>query len=411
MDKLKELPSGWQWVKLGDVCQIKGGKRLPRGTDFSQEKTDYPYIRVTDFFKGNIKTNNLKYIDEKTREKISRYIIHKENVYISIAGSIGLVGIIPDELHNSNLTENAARLIIENENILSRDFLLSFLSSDLGQEQIKLRTNIVGQPKLALTRIATIEIPLPPLPEQQLLAKLLTEKLALVEQAKQKIEAQVEAAEQLTAAYLREVFESDEAKGWKLVKLGDVCSFENGDRGENYPSKAVQTSTGIPFINAGHLTDFGIDFTKMNYIPKDRFDLLGSGKIRKNDILFCLRGSLGKFASVGDLSEGAIASSLIIIRPKECVLNEFVLAYLQSDLCIKMIDDFRNGAAQPNLSGENLKNFKIPLLSIEKQKELATYLSEKIAIVQQLKTTLLAQLENVNQIPSALLKQAFNGEL
>jgi len=94
--------------------------------------------------------------------------------------------------------------------------------------------------------------------------------------------------------------------GWKMKKLGEVCLFENGDRGENYPSKSVQTTSGVPFINAGHLTDFGIDYQTLNFIPRERFDLLGNGKIRKNDILFCLRGSLGKFACVGELSEGAI---------------------------------------------------------------------------------------------------------
>ena len=112
-------------------------------------------------------------------------------------------------------------------------------------------------------------------------------------------------------------------KGWQIKTLGDICSFENGDRGENYPSRSVQTTEGVPFINAGHLTDDGIDILSLNYIPRERFDLLGNGKIRSGDILFCLRGSLGKFASVGALSEGAIASSLVIVRPGDSVLNEF----------------------------------------------------------------------------------------
>lgn len=405
MDKLNELPSGWQWAKLGDVCDIVSGS-TPNTNVSEYWDGEISWITPTDL--GKLTDSAINFSQRKITEKgfksCSVRKIPTNSVVMSSRAPIGHLAINNIEC----CTNQGCKSFIPSSDV-DTFYLYFALKINVGEFQ-RLGTGSTFA-EISKTTLANFEIPLPPLPEQQRLAKILTEKLALVEQAKQKIEAQVEAAEQLTAAYLREVFESDEAKGWKLVKLGDVCSFENGDRGENYPSKAVQTSTGIPFINAGHLTDFGIDFTKMNYIPKDRFDLLGSGKIRKNDILFCLRGSLGKFASVGDLSEGAIASSLIIIRPKECVLNEFVLAYLQSDLCIKMIDDFRNGAAQPNLSGENLKNFKIPLLSIEKQKELATYLSEKIAIVQQLKTTLLAQLENVNQIPSALLKQAFNGEL
>jgi len=87
-------------------------------------------------------------------------------------------------------------------------------------------------------------------------------------------------------------------QGWQTRVLGDVCSFENGDRGTNYPSRSAQTRHGIPFINAGHLTDEGIDIESLNFIPRERFDLLCNGKIRRGDILFCLRGSLGKFASV-----------------------------------------------------------------------------------------------------------------
>ena len=167
--------------------------------------------------------------------------------------------------------------------------------------------------------------------------------------------------------------------GWQLKTLGEICSFENGDRGENYPSKSVQTTSGIPFINAGHLTDFGIDHGAMNYIPKERFDLLGNGKIRKGDILFCLRGSLGKFASVGELSEGAIASSLVIVRPKESVLNKYVLAYFQSNLCSGMINKFKNGAAQPNLSAGSLKKFIIPIPPLPEQKRIVAILDEAFA--------------------------------
>jgi type I restriction enzyme S subunit len=164
--------------------------------------------------------------------------------------------------------------------------------------------------------------------------------------------------------------------GWQTKVLGELCSFENGDRGENYPSKSVQTSSGVPFINAGHLTESGIDLADMNYIPRERFELLGNGKIRRNDVLFCLRGSLGKFASVGDLREGAIASSLVIIRPSEALLKEFLLIYLQSDLCAEMIHTFKNGAAQPNLAAASLKKFQIPVPPLSEQHRIVGILDE-----------------------------------
>ena len=165
-------------------------------------------------------------------------------------------------------------------------------------------------------------------------------------------------------------------EGWKLVTLGEVCFFENGDRGENYPSKSVQTVSGIPFINAGHLTDSGIDFSDMNYIPKERFEILKKGKIRKEDILFCLRGSLGKVASVENLDEGVIASSLVIVRSGSLVLNKFLLSYFKSNLCSQMIEQFRNGAAQPNLSAASLKKFYCTLPPLDEQKRIVAILDE-----------------------------------
>lgn len=196
-------------------------------------------------------------------------------------------------------------------------------------------------------------------------------------------------------------------KGWELKTLGAICLFENGDRGKNYPSKSIQTTSGIPFINAGHLTDFGIDYDNMNYIPKERFELLGNGKIRKYDILFCLRGSLGKFSSVGKLSEGAIASSLVIIRPKESVMKEYILAYLQSDLCSYMINKFKNGAAQPNLSAGSLKKFSIPVPPLPEQQRIVGILDKAFEGIATAKANAEKNLRNAREIFESHLQKVF----
>ncbi len=196
-------------------------------------------------------------------------------------------------------------------------------------------------------------------------------------------------------------------KGWQTRTLGELCAFENGDRGENYPSKSVQTTSGVPFINAGHLSESGIDFSDMNYIPRERFELLGNGKIRKDDILFCLRGSLGKFASVGDLSEAAIASSLVIIRPSDAILNEFVLAYLKSDLCAEMIQEFRNGAAQPNLAAASLKKFSIPVPPLAEQQRVVGLLDEAFAGLATAKATAEKNLQTARALVESHLQSVF----
>ena len=99
-----------------------------------------------------------------------------------------------------------------------------------------------------------------------------------------------------------------------LEPLGELAQFVNGDRGKNYPSKSDFVDTGIPFINAGHLKSGEVDFSEMNYIHADKFRKLGSGKTQNNDLLYCLRGSLGKTAIVNYTDNSAIASSLVIRR-------------------------------------------------------------------------------------------------
>ena len=206
-----DSPEAREWPKrrLGEVCEVKGGKRLPPGTEFANGKTRHPYIRVIDFQYGTVKLDDLRYLDELTQAQISRYIIRRDDVYISIAGSIGIVGVIPDVLDGANLTENAARIVIRDNAVLSRDFLARFLLSPPGQEFIKARTNMVGQPKLALERIQTIGIPLPPLSVQRRIAAQLSEQMTAAERLRRALEEQLEAVNRLPAALLRRAFRGE----------------------------------------------------------------------------------------------------------------------------------------------------------------------------------------------------------
>ena len=174
---------------------------------------------------------------------------------------------------------------------------------------------------------------------------------------------------------------------WEVSTLGEVCTFENGDRGSNYPSPGSFVHSGIPFINAGHVAVGQISLSGMNYIARKSYDRLGGGKIRAGDILFCLRGSLGKFGVVSDdFGEGAIASSLVIVRAKPTATSrEYISCYFSSVLCTKMIDTWSGGAAQPNLGGKDLARFSIPLPpSKNEQRAIAAALSDVDALIEAL---------------------------
>ena len=162
--------------------------------------------------------------------------------------------------------------------------------------------------------------------------------------------------------------------GWEWKELKDVCKFENGDRGKNYPSKSAFVDNGIAVISAKDLNGWSIDMEKLNYINEDRYNLLGGGKIKKDDILFCLRGSLGKCGLVNNLEKGIIASSLVIVRANKELLNGLLLYYFNSEIVADLINKYNNGSAQPNLSSKNLSLFDFPLPPLSEQKKIVAKL-------------------------------------
>lgn len=156
-----ELSSLTSKKRIEDFADVKGGKRLPKGEAFAEGETLFPYIRVVDMKDNSVLTNNLKYITPEIQKTIARYTINVQNLYITIAGTIGVVGKIPDCLDGANLTENAAKIVFHKNSQVNRDYLMWFLNSEIAQTEIASRTVKTSQPKLALARICTIEVPVP----------------------------------------------------------------------------------------------------------------------------------------------------------------------------------------------------------------------------------------------------------
>lgn len=176
-----DIPESWKWVRLGSVVSVYGGKRIPAGRKLTIEDTGHVYIRVSDMKDGYISTENLQFVPKDIYPSISRYIIGKEDVFITVAGTIGRVGKIPPELDGANLTENADRLVFSQ---LDQNWLIKCLQSSVVQSQIIDATTKVGQPKLAIVRIQNMMIPLPPLSEQKRIVAKIEELLPLCERLK-----------------------------------------------------------------------------------------------------------------------------------------------------------------------------------------------------------------------------------
>ena len=162
------------------------------------------------------------------------------------------------------------------------------------------------------------------------------------------------------------------------VKLGEIALLINGDRGKNYPSQEDITDDGeVPFVNAGHLNGKNIDYSDMNYISQEKYEKLSSGKFEKGDILYCLRGSLGKKAIVNDEVRGAIASSLVIIRPDRKKVNgDYLMFSLDAPTIREQLTKANNGSTQPNLSASSVREFRIELPTLLVQKDVVEKLTK-----------------------------------
>lgn len=398
MEQLNELPQGWKWVKLGEVCYIEMGQS-PSGESYNKNENGIPLLNGTTEF-GKIEPTPIQWTTEPTK------LAQKGDILFCVRGSTTGKKNIADRTY---CIGRGLALIrgIPNESLT--EFLYLLLDNIL--DKLLLQTSGSTFPNLSGENLKNFIIPLPPYTEQQRLAELLSKKLALIEQAKEKITAQLQAAEQLTAAYLREVFESEEAKGWELVKLGDICQI-NPTR-KPIKRKDDELTSFIP------MAAIDANLGKVTKLEEQPFIKIKKGYtyFEENDVLFA------KITPCMENGKQAIAKNLIdgfgfgttefhVIRPNEKIIPEWIFYFVRKKTFLEeAAKNFTGSVGQQRVPKEFLEKTEISLPSTDKQKQLAHYLSEKIATVEQLKSHLQNQLDSINQLPAALLKQAFTGQL
>ena len=149
----------------------------------------------------------------------------------------------------------------------------------------------------------------------------------------------------------------------------------NGDRSAKYPGAQDMVSEGIPFINAGDLEYGHVNLAAANKITREKYDDLGGAKLQLGDIVYCLRGTLGKNAYIDNFAEGTVASSLVAIRPKN-IDGRYLFHVLNSDIEYRQRIVHDEGAAQPNLSAKSVSEFTMPVPDIEEQKKISKFLDD-----------------------------------
>lgn len=248
-------------VKIETIATIKGGKRLPKGHNFSDSITDHPYIRAQDIDNRKIVCIDQKYITNETYSIISRYIVNTNDVCITIVGAnVGEVGIVPEELNGANLTENAVK--ITNLRNYSPHFLFYYLTLTSSQKNMKEVAAGAAQPKLGLYKIKDIEVPNVELRIQEYIVDIIRKYDDLIENNNARIKILEELAQRLyTEWFVKFKFPGHEKvkmvdsgsefgmipEGWDIKKLGDSVNIR---KGKNITRKTIINGT-IPVVAGG----------------------------------------------------------------------------------------------------------------------------------------------------------------
>jgi len=425
-----DIPLNWDWVKLGEIVSVNGGKRIPVGRALTDENTGYKYIRVADMKNGSILLDDIKYIPRDIYSKIKKYTISKNDIYITVAGTIGQVGLVPEELHNANLTENADKLVIYSN---FKEFMYYMLSSNFIQYQIKECTTKVGQPKLAIKRIKELKVPLPPLKEQKRIVAKIEELIPFVdkydaayselEELNKKfpedmqksilqyaiqgklVEQQEEegTAEELynqiqeekkklikegkiqKTKALPEITEDeipfDIPENWKWVRFDDI--FEINPR--NNVSDEIEVSF-IPMvlIKDGYISEFTYEVRPWGNVKKG-YTHFQDGDIVMAKITPCFQNLKSALMMKLYNGIGAGTTELHVLRTHSNIIREFYLWFIKSPVFISTcVKNMTGTAGQKRVPTVVLRNFVAPLPPLKEQKRIVAKIEELMPYTKQL---------------------------
>lgn len=424
IDWIGDIPLSWNIKRIKYLAQLKG--RIGWQGLTSDEYTEIGPFLITgiDFKSGEINWESCVHITEQRWAEAPEIHIKNGDLLITKDGTVGKVAIVKNLQGKASL--NSGVLLIKTSNKYSKKFLYWVLLSEEFWTWFKLKnagnSTIVH---LYQNDFAEFCYTFPNIKEQQAIADFLDKECAQIDSIAADLEKQIELLQKYKKSLITETVTKgldksapmkdsvvdwigDIPKHWKIRPIKYHVTFHNGDRGENYPSKNELLSEGIPFINAGHLENDGLNMDYMDYVSEEKYRSMGGVKLTFNDILYCLRGSVGKNAIV-NINNGTVASSLVAIRSVTISAN-YLYYCLNSYLEEIQRHLWDNGTAQPNLSVDNLKKYKICIPPFNEQENIIAFLDKKCLLLNELITEKQKQLETIQQHKKSLIYEYVTGK-
>ena len=402
MSELYELPNGWEWKTLLDVCTFINGRAYKKDELLSSGK--YPVLRVGNFF-----TNNNWYYSDLELPN-NKYCDYGDLLYAWSASFGPQIWKGNKSIYHYHIWK-----LIPNKELITKEFLYQMLDWDVDKIKADQGT---GATMIHITKgsIESRIVPIPPLSEQQRIVSKLDLLFEKIDKSIALHQKNMDEANAFVGSVLNDVFGELEEK-YEKYSLDSISDLIDGDRGSNYPKKTeFFDNEYCLFLNAKNVTKFGFKFDEKQFITKGKDELLRKGKLKKEDVIITTRGTIGNVSIYDDsipYVNVRINSGMAIIRIKDMkkLYNRFIYKYLYSPQFLDYLNDVQSGSAQPQITIKNLKEsfFSIPPLNI--QQKVVKYLDEISEKIEKIKQAQKTKMNSLKALKASILDQAFKGEL
>jgi type I restriction enzyme, S subunit len=388
VDRSMGLCEGWCGCRLTDIAEIKGGKRLPAGEQFSEEETPFPYIRVTDMVNGTINDRELVYVKSVIEPLIRNYKISSQDLYVTIAGTLGQFGRIPEHLDGAQLTENAAKITKIDTGRVDINFLCQYLRSEQVSKQVDIATGTGGGvPKLPLYQIEQFLIQHPSLPEQAKISEI----LSTVDRAIEQTDVLIAKQQRIKTGLMQDLLTrgidehgnlrseqthkfKDSPLGripveWEARKISDV-STQVTDGDHQTPKR---NPSGFYLLSARNVNDGYIDLSDVDYVSTSEYErMIRRCNPEAGDILISCSGTIGRVSEIPKWLKCVLVRSAALIKfSREAINSRFAEWMMRSFIVQLQIRAAQRQAAQPNLFQGEIENLKVLIPKIEEQQRIA----------------------------------------
>ena len=419
-----KLPENWCWVRLYSLAHIISKGTTPKGGKDAYVEKGIRFLRIENINEdGSISHENIKHITEEMHTGfLRRSILCKDDILISIAGTLGKTGIVgeADLPLNTNQAISFVRLIRGN---LLPQYIKMSIDNPKTQDMLISQTKVTSIPNLTLEIIGNCAIPLAPLAEQQRIVDRIESLFAKLDEAKEKAQAVVDSFETRKAAILHKAFTGEltakwrEEHGvgmesWEQCSLSDVCTVnpKKVDT-KDLPDELEVSFFPMPALSEiyGEITD---PQTRLLKEVRSGFTNFSEGDVVFAKITPCMEN--GKSAVVGKLVNdiGYGTTEFFVLRCSDRLYNRFLYHLVRDKLFRDKAKAVMAGAVgQQRVPKRYLETYKLNLPKFNEQREIVRILDGSFVKEQQSQEAAEAVLDQIDLMKKSILTRAFRGEL